>query len=687
MEIVYSSSSTELLKIRKTTTVNGNDCYELLTHERESPRYVFTPQSTTYMALKHNDAIHIFNLKDDGNFPPEFKQYIDEIKEDLRRGVSDANAIRTKINAENQFKFVIIHQGIYLPQRNVNLERAKTHVQNLNAKLQLACPDFYLHISYITQFPEGSRASLDRDLIVNSYFDPQIILCLFTGNHCVSSIRFRFAENIAFIYSKTNPQYERRNLNTVLLTVAIMISNIYVDRLSSEDDESASLMVTVFKATVSHGMSNTHVIDLNPSNVEKANGVFDETIKQLCGPVSEYIIYSSTELLEIRKTNTVNGNDCYAIRTNEHECPVRYVFTPQSTTYMALKYNDAVHIFNLKQDGVFPDDFKDYIKTIEPNLHRYFESGVKRGLLNSLVYSNEEDDIRIRINSTNPFHFVYIRQTTTEPCREFIQLENAKMMIVKLNKKLLPTCPDFHLNLDYITSFPADSTASLYNEAILVYPNSYFQPPLVLCLFTGNDCVSSITIKLMGESGLTIDSRTNERYEGRKFNTLLRAVAIMISKSLNERVERLTSDATNIISAFLMIKRFNAVSQEGDIDKSTKNLDTVIRDYFHHREDMITYVELNEVNLANAATVFDETIQRMNCKPLEPIAGGLKRTNRIRNPKKTMKTRNQKKTIKTRNPKKTRKTKKTRRTRKQIKKPRKQIRKPRNPMKTMKTIQ
>jgi hypothetical protein len=654
------------------------------------------------MALKHNDAIHIFNLKDDGNFPPEFKQYIDEIKEDLRRGVSDANAIRTKINAENQFKFVIIHQGIYLPQRNVNLERAKTLVQKLNAKLQRTCPDFYLHISYITQFPEGSRASLDGDLIVNSYFDPQIILCLFTGNHCVSSIRFRFAETIAFIYSKTNPQYERRNLNTLLLTVAIMISNIYVDRLSSEDDESASLMVKVFKATVSHGMSNTHVIDLNPSNVENANGVFDETIKQLCGPVSEYIIYSSTDLLEIRKTNTVNGNDCYAIRTNERECTVRYVFTPQSTTYMALKYNDAVHIFNLKQDGVFPDDFKDYIKTIEPNLHHYFESGVKRqvmttrGLLNSLVYSNEADDIRIRINSTNPFHFVYIRQTPTEPCREFIQLENAKMRIEELNKKLLPTCPDFHLNLDYITSFPADSTASLYNEAILVYPNSYFQPPLVLCLFTGNDCVSSITINLIGESGLTIDSRTNERYEGRKFNTLLTAVAIMISKSLNERVERLTSGATNIISAFLMIKRFNAVSQEGDIDKSTKNLDTVIRDYFHHREGMITYVELNEVNLANAATVFDETIQRMNCGPLAatpaataaatPAAtpaggGGLKRTNRIRNPNKTMKTRNSKKPKNPKKTKKTNKTRKPRKTRKQIKKPRK----PKKPKKQMET--
>jgi hypothetical protein len=619
------------------------------------------------MALKHNDAIHIFNLKDDGNFPPEFKQYIDEIKDDLRRGIGDANTIRAKINAENQFKFVIIHQGIYLPQRNVNLERAQSLVQNLNAKLQRTCPDFYLHISYITQFPEGSRASLDGDLIVNSYFDPQIILCLFTGNHCVSSIRFRFAENVAFIYSKTNPQYERRNFNTALLTVAIMISNIYVERLSSEDDKSASLMVTDFNATVvSHGMSKSHVIDLNPSNVENANRVFDETIKQLCGPVSEYIIYSSTDLLEIRKTNTVNGNDCYAIRTNERECTVRYVFTPQSTTYMALKHNDAVHIFNLKQDGVFPDDFKDYIKTIEPNLHHYFESGVERqvttmhGLLNYLVYSNEADDIRIRINSTNPFHFVYIRQTTSEPCREFIQLENAKMMIDELNKKLLPTCPDFRLNLDYITSFPANSTASLYNEEI--YPNSYFQPPLVLCLFTGNNCVSSITITFRNtfrKREILIDSKTNPDYRGRKFNILLRAVAILISKELIPDITTFTSRAMNILSAFIMIKHFNAVSTTG-ITKTTPNLEAELSSFDGM---MITHVDLTDpANIVNATRVFHETIKRMNCKPLEPLAGGLKRTKRIR---------------KTNKPRKPRKTKKTNKTKNRIRKP----------IKTNKTIQ
>jgi hypothetical protein len=35
---------------------------------------------------------------------------------------------------------------------------------------------------------------------------------------------------------------------------------------------------------------------------------------------------------------------------------------------------------------------------------------------------------------------------------------------------------------------------------------------------------------------------------------------------------------------------------------------------------MDTYVELNEANIANARIVFDETIARMNCKPLTSAA-------------------------------------------------------------------
>lgn len=184
------------------------------------------------------------------------------------------------------------------------------------------------------------------------------------------------------------------------------------------------------------------------------------------------------------------------------------------------------------------------------------------------------------------------------------------------------------------------SSASLYSNIML---NAYIRPPIVLCLFTGSDCVSSITINLDDDnlSNLSIDSKTNTRYEGRKFNTLLRAVLIIISKSISDHVQQITSSAINEISATLMIKRFNAVSRTG-LSKDTPQIDEMIKTVFSQPPfGMETYVELNEVNIANAARVFDETIKRMNCGPLQ---GGMKRT---RKPRKQRKQRNQKKQRKT----------------------------------------
>lgn len=341
------------------------------------------------------------------------------------------------------------------------------------------------------------------------------------------------------------------------------------------------------------------------------------------------IVYSSTALLNIHPLTVVNRTACYQF---EIDGSPHFISTLQSTEFIAMKHAGNIHIFNVK-DGNFPDEFKDYIEQIAQTLMTYFNE--RTDMSTTFRISDE-------INHNNPHNFAVIRQRMSLRNPPIVvDLQPAKHIIAQLNGELQKTCPDFYLNIDYITSFPQGSTASLYSDVML---NSYFQPPLVLCLFTGNDCVSSITIKIK-ESELTIDSRTNERYEGRKFNTLLRAVAIMISKSLNAGAKRLVSTALNIVSTILMIKRFNAVSEGGDLSKDMPKIDKIIKEYFEHHGSMETHVELNEDNTANATTVFHDTIPRMNCKPL---AGGLKRTRKQRKPRKTRKQRKQWKTSNTR---------------------------------------
>jgi hypothetical protein len=341
----------------------------------------------------------------------------------------------------------------------------------------------------------------------------------------------------------------------------------------------------------------------------------------------------------------VNGNTCYEIEIRNKECPFKhaFVFTPHTTTFIAVKHAGNIHIFNVKNDGDFPDDFKAYIDGITPSLMIFYDE--RNAFMSGKLFAISDE-----INHRNSYGFVII-SPKNPPCDQFIALDGAKSIVRELNAALQPTCPEFHLNIDYITSYPVGSTASLYSDVRL---NAYIKPPLLLCLMHGDDCVSSITIKVH-ESEISIDSRTNDRYEGRKFNTLLRAVAIMISKSLSERTERLTSSAANIISAMLMIKRFNAVSEGGDISKSAispDKLDKVIKDYFDHNGGIETHVVLNDVNTANATAVFHETIQRMNCTPL---SGGFKRTRKPRKTRKPMKQRKPRKTRKTRKPRNTNK--------------------------------
>jgi hypothetical protein len=334
------------------------------------------------------------------------------------------------------------------------------------------------------------------------------------------------------------------------------------------------------------------------------------------------IVYSSTDVLAIRKTTTVNGNDCYEI-TGYYS--VHHVFTPHSTVFIAVKHAGNIHIFNLKQDGVFPAEFKMYIDAIKSSqLEPFF---------NERTSVHEVFDLHKAINDNNPHKFAVIHAGYR--CTEMMDLTDAKTKIDELNAVLRQVCPAFYLNIDYITAFPENSDASLYYD---IYVNAFICPKIILCLFTRikqQKCVSSITFNRASDDEMSISSRTGVSYEGRKFNILLRAVAIIVSRRIMHTTQMVTSNAENVISALIMIKWFNAVSDRVTIlPPDHDRLYDTLASYFTTNARLETHVDLNEVNTANATRVFHETIKRMNCNPL---AGGnrkLKRTKRIRNPRK-----------------------------------------------------
>lgn len=356
------------------------------------------------------------------------------------------------------------------------------------------------------------------------------------------------------------------------------------------------------------------------------------------------IVYSSTTstLLNVRPLTVVNRNACYEI--TDHES-VHHVFTPQSTTFIAIKHAGNIHIFNLKQDGNFPGEFKEYIDTIKSQLETFF---------NEKTSVHEVFDLHKSLNDNNPHQFAVINKGHSR-CNELMDLTDAKTKIKELNAVLKSGCPSFYLNIDYITSFPENSDASLYFD---IYVNSYFCPKIILCLFTEANkiqkCVSSITFTRISDDEMSISSRTDMSYEGRKFNILLRAAAIIVSQRIMQTTETLVSNAENVISAFIMLKWFNAMkinamNQRVRMPHDDDLFNTLAR-YFQTNQRMETHVELNDVNIANATRVFHETIQRMNCGPL---SGGLKRTKRNRKPMKPKKPMKPRKQMKQRNHRKT----------------------------------
>lgn len=139
-------------------------------------------------------------------------------------------------------------------------------------------------------------------------------------------------------------------------------------------------------------------------------------------------------------------------------------------------------------------------------------------------------------------------------------LDEAKQELEELNKQLQEKCEDLSLTVDYYKDMKTKGTASVsvYNKKYVVKNDS-----LLLCLNHEKNCISSLIIEPTDFTGtIEIVSRTDDRFQRRKFNKLLRAVIIIIGgfiKDDDEPISLIVSKAENPISAHLMINTFKAM--------------------------------------------------------------------------------------------------------------------------------
>jgi hypothetical protein len=136
-------------------------------------------------------------------------------------------------------------------------------------------------------------------------------------------------------------------------------------------------------------------------------------------------------------------------------------------------------------------------------------------------------------------------------------LSEAHHHIDRLNTIIRDNNCDYKLTLDYVYN-TTSSEMTLYSS---IYPTM-----LVLCLNIGNKCISSI-ILATDEEYITISSKTKEEYQGRKYNTLLRCVTMIIARALSPTSIAVWSTAINPISAYLLVQKFDGIIQDNEYDE------------------------------------------------------------------------------------------------------------------------
>ena len=230
-----------------------------------------------------------------------------------------------------------------------------------------------------------------------------------------------------------------------------------------------------------------------------------------------------------------------------------------------------------------------------------------------------------------------------------VDLKSARNPLLQLNATLRKYCSgNLQISLETTSSLEKLQRDSLYNPDV--------SGDFILCLNYRNQCVSSITAIKTESGGVEFSSKTQTRYEGNKYNLLLRSCLILLCQYIkinNIPVSFVLSRAINPVSIYLLAKYFHAQNEqletwmeenESSYDALTPqaiqefydNLDFDSMEpeftteeeeanYFKHHSDIgnpvLMTIPINEPSVMIARKVLENTFMKLGC----PKTGG-KRT-------------------------------------------------------------
>jgi hypothetical protein len=132
--------------------------------------------------------------------------------------------------------------------------------------------------------------------------------------------------------------------------------------------------------------------------------------------------------------------------------------------------------------------------------------------------------------------------------------------------------------------------------------------PVILCLTIGDFCVSSIELEPDNDfaSGnfIEIRSKTDAHHQNKHYNTMLRALALMIVPLVWSNALNVVSYATNPLSVHTMVNRFGAKTYNGLFtNKSLKKIKKQMS-YLEDNNAVPIIIPLSSETLERAKNIF-----------------------------------------------------------------------------------
>ena len=170
--------------------------------------------------------------------------------------------------------------------------------------------------------------------------------------------------------------------------------------------------------------------------------------------------------------------------------------------------------------------------------------------------------------------FMCVREINLEPAKEKLSELTFIMRSVTKNDTL-------NFDLHYIYNVEENSKISSYHNK---------GDMLLLCLYSKDQCVGSLLIEYGAKNKeIKIDSKTNEGFQGKKINKLLRSVIVIIGNELiGDPNGFVLSFPINPISAHIMIKYLNGIPL--DTKRRVMNIKT-----YKEIEDAVETVKLSRI--------------------------------------------------------------------------------------------